>query len=195
VFAEPLAAALEVSQQIHLTNAMRVLVLGDGKLGLLAALGLRRYNDGLVLVGKHAEKLAVAEAAGVRALRVGSAEELPGLARELAPFDVVVEATGSPDGLALALDFVRPEGTVVCKTTTREPASLDLARVVVDEITLLGSRCGDLSLALAFLRDGLVDPEPLVEAAYPLARAGEAFDRARRPGARKVLLDIGMGGA
>jgi threonine dehydrogenase-like Zn-dependent dehydrogenase len=93
-------------------------------------------------------------------------------------FDVVLEATGRPQGLAQALDLVRPEGTVIAKTTSHKPSSLDLAKLVVDEITLLGSRCGDMGLALHFLKNRLVDPEPMVQAEFPLAQAKQAFTEA-----------------
>jgi threonine dehydrogenase-like Zn-dependent dehydrogenase len=181
VFAEPLAAGLEVGQQVHIRAGDRVLVLGDGKLGILAALGLRHLCPGLVLAGKHADKLAVAAAQGVRTA----------LAADLAgPFDLVVEATGRPQGIAAALELVRPEGTIVLKSTTKAESCLDLSRIVVREITLVGSRCGDMALALDHLARGLVDPSGLVEAVYPFERFPEAFERASRPGARKVLVQM-----
>lgn len=189
VFCEPLAAALEVGQQVHLTGRTRLLVLGDGKLGLLAALGLRHWCPGLVLAGRHPDKLAVAQAQGVRTVSAGDdPREL--LQRLGGPFQVVVEATGRPQGLAWALELVEPEGTVVAKTTSHQPSRLDLARLVVNEVNLLGSRCGDMALALHFLAEGLVDPTPLIEATYPLARFPEALERARRPGARKVIVEM-----
>ena len=189
VFCEPLAAALEVGQQVHLTGRTRLLVLGDGKLGLLAALGLRHWCPGLVLAGRHPDKLAVAQAQGVRAVPAGDdPREL--LQRLGGPFQVVVEATGRPEGLSWALELVQPEGTVVAKTTSHQPSRLDLARLVVNEVNLLGSRCGDMALALHFLAEGLVDPTPLIEATYPLARFPEALERARRPGARKVIVEM-----
>jgi threonine dehydrogenase-like Zn-dependent dehydrogenase len=182
VFAEPLAAALEVGQQVHIRSCDRVAVLGDGKLGILISLGLRHVNPGLVLVGKHQEKLAIASAHGVRTALAG---DISG------PFDLVVEATGRPQGIDLALDLVRPEGTIVLKSTTEAKTCLNLARIVVQEITLMGSRCGDLDLALDHLARGLVDPAGLIEATYPLERFAEAFEAATRPGARKVLVRMG----
>lgn len=184
VFAEPLAAALEPAQQIHLRGRDRVLVLGDGKLGLLCALGLRHWTPGLILAGRHPGKLAIAQAQGVRALLSSD----PALG--LGGFDVVVEATGRPEGLAQALGLVRPEGVVVAKTTSHEPSRLDLAKLVVDEITLLGSRCGDMGLALHFLAERLLRVGPLIQASYPLAQVERAFALAGRPGALKVLLDL-----
>ena len=179
VFAEPLAAALEVGQQVHIRGTDRVAVLGDGKLGILVALGLRHLCPGIVLAGKHPDKLAIAAGQGVRTTLAG---------KILGPFDLVVEATGSLQGIEMALDLVRPEGTIVLKSTTQAKASLDLARVVVQEITLVGSRCGDMALALDHLANGLVDPAGLIEAVYPFERFEEAFTAASRHGARKVLI-------
>lgn len=187
VFMEPLAAALEPGQQLHLTAGQSVLVLGDGKLGILCACGLRYQTPGLVLGGHHPRKLAIAAAQGVTTRLVDDPAEL---VREFGRFDVVVEATGRPEGLASAIRLVRPEGTVVVKTTTFAPTTLDMAKVVVDEISLLGSRCGNIGLAGAYLRDRLVDVLPLIEGRRPLAECADALAVAARPGAMKVLLDL-----
>ena len=181
VFAEPLAAAIEVGQQVHITAAHSVCVLGDGKLGLLTAMSLRHLCPDLLLVGRHMDKLAIARRHGVRTTLQGSVRGL---------FDIVVEATGRPHGVEAALDLVRPEGTVVLKSTLEAPAPIDLTRIVVNEITLVGSRCGSLALAIDHMRRGLVDPTGLIEAVYPLERVEEAFERASRPGARKILLHV-----
>ncbi len=188
VFAEPLAAGLEVSQQIHITGDMRVMVLGDGKLGLLTALALKIYNPHVLLVGKHEDKLAVAAKQGVATYSIGKPEELTDLAAEWSKFDLVVEATGSENGLKYAIDFVRPEGTVVAKTTSHKPTSLNLAKVVVDEISIVGSRCGDIGLALSLLEQGLIDVSGLIEAEYPFEEFQKAFERAMGKGAKKVLV-------
>jgi len=179
VFAEPLAAALEVGQQVHVRAGDRVAVLGDGKLGLLIALALRHLCPGVVLVGKHPDKLAIAAAQGVRTVLAG---EVSG------PFDIVVEATGRPEGITSAMGLVRDEGTIVLKSTTEAASSLDISRIVVREITLVGSRCGDTALALDHLSHGLVDPSGLVEAVLPFEDVEEAFRLAARPGARKILV-------
>ena len=184
---EPLAAALEPGQQLHLTAATSLLVLGDGKLGILCACGLRVLCPDVVLAGRHEAKLAIAAAQGVTVRHA----DRDALRREYGPFDVVVEATGRPDGLAFALDLVRPEGTVVLKTTTFAPTPVNMARVVVDEISLVGSRCGDFKLAAAYLRDGLVDVSPLIQAVFPFAAFPEALAAAARPGAMKVLVKFG----
>ncbi|MBI5520994.1 MAG: alcohol dehydrogenase catalytic domain-containing protein [Desulfarculus sp.] len=186
VFAEPLAAALEVGRQVPLDPEMRVAVLGDGKLGLLAALGLRHQVPGLLLMGHHPAKLAIAQAQGVATLLVerGGIWPPPGQG----PFDLVVEATGHPQGPALALDLLRPQGTLVLKTTSHLPTNINLARVVVDEIAILGSRCGDLALALDYLAQGRLDVRPLIAQTYPFAELTTALEHARRPGALKILL-------
>lgn len=187
--AEPLAAALEVGQQLHLTAGMKALVLGDGKLGLLCALGLRHQIPGLILAGRHQNKLDLAVAQGVRAV-LADGPDLAELARGLGGFDLVVEATGRPQGLGQALELVRPEGTIVAKTTSHRPSELDLARLVVNEISLVGSRCGDIGLALAYLKNGWLDVAPLIAAEYPLEDISAALDHARRPGALKILVRV-----
>jgi len=191
VFTEPLAAALEPGQQVHLTADQSLLVLGDGKLGILCACALRYLSPNLILAGRHPRKLAIAAGQNV-ATRQGDTSQgmVDALLREFGRFDVVVEATGRPGGLACALDLVRPEGTVVLKSTTFDPAPVDMARVVVDEISLIGSRCGNFNLAGAYLRDRLVNVLPLVEATYPFEAFPEALAAASRSGAMKVLVEF-----
>lgn len=188
VFAEPLAAALEISQQLHLTNQHRMAVLGDGKLGLLAALALRHYTSTITLVGKHADKLSIAAAQHITTFQVRSAEDLLNLPHQLGLFDIVIEATGSADGLNHALNLARPEGILVAKTTCHLPSQLNLAKLVVDEIHLVGSRCGDMALALTFLKNRWVDVRPLVDAVYPFEEFQKAFEQAQRPGAKKIIV-------
>ncbi|SME88313.1 MDR/zinc-dependent alcohol dehydrogenase-like family protein [Desulfovibrio gilichinskyi] len=188
VFAEPLAAALEVSQQIHITADMRVMVLGDGKLGILTALALRIYNPNVLLIGKHADKLAIAADQGVATYCIESVEALSELAVKHGRYDLVVEATGSESGLAYAIDFVRPEGTVVAKTTSHKPTLINLAKVVVDEISIVGSRCGDIGLALSTLEHGLIDVSGLIEAEYNFDQFLSAFEHACRKGSKKILV-------
>ncbi|MGE4538783.1 MAG: alcohol dehydrogenase catalytic domain-containing protein [Desulfovibrio sp.] len=191
VFIEPLAAALEPGQQLHLTADMAVLVLGDGKLGILSACALRHQCPDIVLAGRHARKLAIAADQGVTTRRADSHDGLvAALLKEFGRFDLVVEATGRPEGLAHALDLTRPEGTIVLKTTTFAATPVNMARVVVDEISLVGSRCGNFPLATAYLRDKLVDVAPLVEAVYPFADFPQAMAAAARPGALKVVVEF-----
>ncbi|WP_319780111.1 alcohol dehydrogenase catalytic domain-containing protein [Maridesulfovibrio sp.] len=188
VFAEPLAAGLEVSQQIHVTADMRVMVLGDGKLGLLTAIALKLYNPNVLLVGKHEEKLAIAAKQGVKTYCISDPEELTELASRWDKFDLVVEATGSEQGINYALDFVRPEGTVVAKTTSHLPSSINLAKLVVDEISIIGSRCGNIGLAISVLEQRLLDVSGLIEAEYDFTDFKRAFGQAMSKGALKVLV-------
>jgi threonine dehydrogenase-like Zn-dependent dehydrogenase len=180
VFTEPLAAACEITEQIHLRPTDRVIVLGDGKLGLLIAQVLQLAGCELLAVGRHPDKLAILERRGIATRLAGEAVE-PGA-------DVVVEATGRPAGFATARSLVRPRGTLVLKSTFHGDVTLNLSMVVVDEVTLVGSRCGPFPAALRLLAQGLVDVEPLIHATYPLEEGRAAFERAVAPGVLKVLL-------
>jgi alcohol dehydrogenase len=183
VFAEPLAAALHVLDEVTETKP-RAIVLGDGKLGQLIARALAGGGVATTLVGRHRRKLDLAASAGIETFLDG---ELPASHRG-AP--VVVEATGSESGLATALELVAPRGTVVLKTTVAGKPSVDLAPIVIHEIRVVGSRCGDMARAVEVLASGKVDPLPLVEARYPLERAVEALEHAGRRGAMKILIDV-----
>jgi threonine dehydrogenase-like Zn-dependent dehydrogenase len=183
VFAEPLAAALHVLDEIPRGVTMRVNVLGDGKLGLLIALALRGEGHDVLLVGHHAHKMAIAERAGARVRLEGEVDE----ARDRAP--LVVEATGSANGLAAAMRLTEPRGTVILKTTVAGPLSIDLSPAVIHELRLVGSRCGDLKRAVFAMARGRVDPRPLIEAVLPLTRGEAAMERAARKGALKILVD------
>ena len=181
VFTEPTAAALEIQQQLSVSPADRVVVIGAGKLGHLVAQTLAVTGCSLLVAGRSPRPLALLAARGIATCDVAALE--PRAA------DLVVECTGHPDGLELARRAVRPRGTIVLKSTYHGKAEVDLARFVVDEITLVGSRCGPFEPALALLASGRVDPRALVEARYPLAEAVAAFEHAARPGALKVLVD------
>jgi 2-desacetyl-2-hydroxyethyl bacteriochlorophyllide A dehydrogenase len=185
VFAEPIAAALHVLDDLPSRREGPVVVVGDGKLGILVALCLRAEDIEVLVVGHHAEKLRLAAAAGARTCRE---HELAPALSGAAP--VVVEATGSRQGLARALSLVRPRGTILLKTTVAAAIEIDLAPVVIHELRVVGSRCGDLSRAIELLAAGRVDPRPLIAARYPLALASEALAHAARPGVLKVLLDV-----
>jgi len=182
VFTEPLAAALEVQQQVSIGAGDRVLVVGDGKLGQLIARTLALTGCELVVVGRHEAKLALLH-------RLGIGTATPDGVRRAA-FDVTVECTGNPEGFTLALGAVRPRGTVVLKSTYAGKPTLDAAAIVVNEVTLVGSRCGPFAPALALLAAGRVDVAPLVHARYPLRDALAAFEHAQRPGVLKVLLQM-----
>jgi threonine dehydrogenase-like Zn-dependent dehydrogenase len=184
VFTEPLAANFEMLEQVHIRPTDRVIVLGDGKMGQLAAQVLALTGCELRLIGRHQEKLALAQARGVETwLAVGDDTIPPG-----SRADVVVECTGSAHGLETALRLVRPRGTILLKSTVADRGSLDLAPIVIDEIRIQGSRCGPFAPALRALAEQRVDVEPLISATYPLADGLAAFDRATQPGVMKVLL-------
>jgi len=181
VFTEPTAAALEVQQQVRVTSADRVVVVGPGKLGHLVAQTLATIGCDLLVVGRSPGSLERLESRGIPTGTAGDLEERSA--------DLAVECTGSPEGLEVARRAVRPRGTIVLKSTYEGRASLDMAPFVVDEITLVGSRCGPFAPALELLARGAVDPAPLVDASYDLARAVDAFEHAARPGVLKVLVD------
>ncbi len=186
VFAEPLAAACQVLKQVRFAPRDRVLVLGDGKLGLLLAQvlhrELRKTARTVLLAGHHREKLALAR-------RWGVDTRLSGARLGRREWDVVIEATGSPTGLAEALERVRPRGTVVMKSTIHGMLQAATAPWIVDEITLVGSRCGPMDQALRLLARG-VEVESLIEDVLPLARALQALRQAARRGSRKILLAL-----
>ena len=182
VFAEPLAAALQVLEQAPVDGETTVCVLGDGKLGMLVAQVLHTTGCRLTVLGHHEDKLDILRARGIAA---SLAEEAPGVR-----YQVVVDATGLPEGLSQALGLVAPRGTVVLKTTVAGETTLALAPVVIDEVTVVGSRCGPLDKAVEWLSGRRVEVEPLIEAAYPLSEGIEAFRHAARRGARKILLTM-----
>ncbi len=183
VFTEPLAAALEIPELSYVRPTERVAVLGDGKLGLLVAQVLALLGCEVTAVGRHPHKLAILARRGIAtSLEAEVAASLVGAA------DLVVDCTGKPAGLALARRLVRPRGRLVLKSTTHAWSELDLTMVVVDEVALLGSRCGPFAPALRLLERGLVDVESLIDSEYPLAQGLEAFARAAAPGALKVLV-------
>jgi len=159
----------------------RVVVIGPGKLGHLVAQSLAPTGCDLRVAGRREEALQLLAARGIRTVPIDALENRAA--------DLVVECTGNPEGLEIARRAVRPRGTIVLKSTYHGRASVDLAAFVVDEITLVGSRCGPFDPAMALLARGAVDPRPLVEARYPLASAAEAFAHAARPGVLKVLVD------
>ncbi|RJP78631.1 MAG: alcohol dehydrogenase [Candidatus Zixiibacteriota bacterium] len=183
VFTEPLAAALEILEQAHVPPGARVLVVGDGKLGLLAARVLQIHGCELLCLGSHEAKLDLLRRWGLRALHhqnfAGKRD-----------FDLAVEASGSPGGFETARAALKPRGTLVLKSTYHGALTLNAALLVIDEITVLGSRCGPFAPALRLLEAGLVAVEELVSAAYPLSRAEEAFEHAARPEALKVLVTV-----
>lgn len=187
VFVEPLAAAYQILEQVRVLPGDRVAVLGDGKLGLLSAWVLRTATEHVTLIGRHAHKLALA---GER-IAQRTTEQCADLARS---FDVVVDATGSPSGFGDAIKLARPRGTVVLKTTVAGAHTLSLAPLVIDELTVVGSRCGPFAKAIAALASGAVDVRPLVSEVFSLDDAEAAFACAARKGVAKVVIDVARGG-
>ncbi len=183
VFTEPLAAACQILAQVEIDAAQRVAVLGDGKLGQLCAQVLALTDCKLVVIGRHKEKLALLKRRGIEVLTANRAASL----RDL---DVVVEATGSAAGFAAAMAMLRPRGTLVLKSTYAGTLDADMSELVVNEITLVGSRCGPFPAALSLLKQGRVDVAPLISATYPIDEAEAAFARAQERGTLKVLVDM-----
>ncbi|MBA2339513.1 MAG: alcohol dehydrogenase catalytic domain-containing protein [Pyrinomonadaceae bacterium] len=182
VFTEPLAAAWGITERVKVTPETSVAVVGDGKLGLLCAQSLHHAGARVVLVGKHKEKLGIAERRGVETVQV---DELQKSSRS---FDVVVEASGAASGFALALELVRPRGRVVLKSTFHGATNFDAARIVVNELTIVGSRCGRFAPALELLKEEAIDVESLISETYQLANGVRAMERAAARGVLKVLL-------
>jgi threonine dehydrogenase-like Zn-dependent dehydrogenase len=182
VFTEPLAAACGILERASITSGTKVAVIGDGKLGLLCAQVVALTGAQVLLVGRHHEKLAIASRRGVETALVAE------VAKRKREFDVVVEASGSAAGFAMALDLLHPRGTLVLKSTFHGGAEIDAARIVVDEISVIGSRCGRFAPALDLLQRNAVDVESLISEEHPLADGVLAMKRAAEPGVMKVLL-------
>jgi len=182
VFTEPLAAACGILVRVNISASDRVAVIGDGKLGLLCAQVVALSGASVLLIGKHASKLRIAERRGIETARPKEATKR---GRE---FDVVVEASGSAGGFGLALELLRPKGQLVLKSTFHGKTELDAARIVVDEISIVGSRCGRFSPALDLLKNDAIDVESLISEEYSLSNGLHAMRRAATRGILKVLL-------
>jgi len=186
VFVEPLAAACEILEQVKVRRYRQAAVLGDGKLAQLIARVLRTALPRVVMYGKHQAKLALARRAGIATKRVrGNASDAT---RVKEAYELVVEATGSPSGLALAQQMTEPRGTLVLKSTFHGAAPVETWPIVVKEMHVVGSRCGPLAKAIALLRSGKIDPAPLITKIFPLVAAPAAIRFAQKPGVMKVLL-------
>lgn len=181
VFAEPLAAALEIQQQTQIRPTDRVLLIGAGRLGQLIAQTLALSGCDLRVLARHARQQKLLTERGIRII----AEE------EVQPrrWDIAVEATGSSGGFDLARKAVRPRGTLVMKSTYKGGMNVNFSSIVVDEITILGSRCGPFEPALRLMEKGEVDPTVLIEKQFKLGEAVSAFEEAAQPGALKILLE------
>ncbi len=167
LFTEPLAAALEIHEQVKVTKNDRILIIGYGKLGRLIA-------QTLALTGCD--------------LTVWTRDRIPSPESRVPKFDIVIEASGNPEAFAIARNAVRPRGTLVMKSTYAGNLTLNMSSIVVDEITIVGSRCGPFAPALKLLAEKKVDVRPLIQAIYPLDRALEAFEHAQRPGTLKCII-------
>jgi alcohol dehydrogenase len=183
VFTEPLSAACEIIEQLKLTGSERVIVLGDGRLGILCAWALSTVLSDITLVGHHPEKLQIA-----RWRHMQTATDLAGVRKGA---DIVVDATGSGSGMVEAMQLCRPRGTIVLKTTVVDQGHINLAPVVVNEINIIGSRCGQFRDGIKMLQDYPDMPlTRLITDRYPIGEAVSAFACATRPDAIKVLLQI-----
>jgi 2-desacetyl-2-hydroxyethyl bacteriochlorophyllide A dehydrogenase len=181
IFVEPLAAALQIPCQAHISPSDRVLLVGAGKLGQLVARVLSLIGCDVKVVARHEDQKALISASG----------EISLVSEDRCPrnqFDIVVEASGSPGGLQLARRAVRPRGQIILKSTYKGKTSIDWSSLVVDEITLTGSRCGPFPPAIKLLEQGIVDPSPLICEIFPLQAGLDAFAEASRPAALKVAL-------
>jgi threonine dehydrogenase-like Zn-dependent dehydrogenase len=182
VFAEPLAAAFEILEQVDIGPRNWVCVLGDGKLGLLVAQALSMTGCRLVLVGHHRENLSMMEEIGIQTRLSFSFDE--------SGFDIVVDCTGSRSGIETAMNIARPGGKVVLKTTVARKSSLDLNHVVINELSLIGSRCGPFKPALDAIKSRSVDLYPLISDMFPIDEGEKAFQVASQKGVLKVILRI-----
>lgn len=183
VFVEPLAAACEILEQLHIEPMSKILVLGDGKLGLTTALTLNAHNLDVLLVGKHQNKLDIAKAQGVKTQ----------LLSEFTPekkYDVVVEATGSASGFETSMSLTKPRGVLVLKSTVASGKELNLAPIVIDEITVLGSRCGQFPPALRLLENHRIDFTPFITKTYSIDESLEAFEANKAKESLKILIKI-----
>ncbi|MCH7599914.1 MAG: zinc-binding dehydrogenase [Myxococcales bacterium] len=185
VFTEPLAAAFEILEQVKLRPEHRVLVFGDGRLGLLISQVMQTTGASVTTIGKHPEKLALMEARGIATCLLADWDASSELG------DIVVEATGSSAGFARAIAATRPRGTMVLKSTVAHPEAIDLSPLVINEIQVVGSRCGPFAPALAALEDGSVEVEAMIAERFGLQQAEHALAKAGEAGVLKVLIDCG----
>jgi threonine dehydrogenase-like Zn-dependent dehydrogenase len=189
VFVEPLAANFEILEQVHIQPTDRVIILGDGKMGQLASQVLALTGCEITMVGKHEEKLALAAQRGIQTRLLGDVVGAQFIAPN-ARVDLIVECTGSAQGLELAMRLVRPRGTIILKSTVADKSTLHLASIVIDEIRVQGSRCGPFAPAIRALSQRTVDIRPLISARYNLDDGVAAFGHAAKPGVLKVLVRV-----
>jgi threonine dehydrogenase-like Zn-dependent dehydrogenase len=190
VFTEPLAAAFQIPAQIAIDHDDRIVILGDGRLGNLCAQVLARISSHVTVVGKHPEKLALLNGLPKGGRLDHIATKLLAEVEPTHDYDIVVDCTGSPTGLPTALTLVRPRGTIVLKTTVAGDQTMAWAPVVIDEVTIVGSRCGPFDRALKALEADEVSVAPLISARYSLSDGVAAIDHARSKPSMKVLIDV-----
>ena len=183
VFVEPLAAACEITEQLHIEPTQKIVVLGDGKLGLTTALALNAQNLDVLLVGKHQNKLDIAKAQGVETKLLSEFK----LEKK---YDVVVEATGTASGFETSIALTKPRGVLVLKSTVATGKELNLAPIVIDEITVLGSRCGQFATALRMLKNNRINFAPFITKTYSIDEALEAFEANKAKESLKILIKI-----
>lgn len=182
-FVEPVAAAMEITEQLHIKPKDKVALLGDGKLGLCIALVLNALNVDLIHIGKHENKLEISRKAGVKTKLLKDLKD-----SDNKSFDIVIEATGSTGGFETSLALTKPRGVLVLKSTIAAKEGLNLAPVVIDEITVLGSRCGQFEPALRLMGAKKLDIKPLISEIYPIDKALEAFEKNKQKDILKILL-------
>lgn len=182
VFIEPLAAACHILDDVHIDSSSKVAVIGDGKLAQLIVIAIARTACHLTVIGKHEEKLELARKSGARAVLADRTPE--------EEFDFVIEASGSRSGLPLALRLVRPQGAIVLKSTHHQQTEMDLSQVVVNEVTITGSRCGRFLPAIELLSSGAIDLRPLISDSFSLEDGLAAFDKAAEPSSMKIILQM-----
>ncbi|HBH60830.1 MAG TPA: alcohol dehydrogenase [Nitrospiraceae bacterium] len=182
VFIEPLAAAYEILDQVGISSSDNVCVLGDGKLGLLAAQVIATTGSRLTAVGRHREKLSILDEIGINTSLSPAFKERD--------FDIVIDCTGSPSGIRTALQVVKPRGKIVLKTTIAKKMQIDMNQFVIHEISLIGSRCGPFPSAIKAIRSRQIDLYPLISSVYPIEEGLKAFQDASSKSALKVMLKV-----
>lgn len=182
VFTEPLAAALEIQQQIHIKPGTKTLVVGAGRLGQLIAQSLAITSCDLNVVARYPGQIEILQKSRIKTISENAVEKRK--------YDIVIEATGSQSGFALARKAIHPRGTIVLKSTYKGNININLSSIVVDEINMIGSRCGPFGPAIKLLEKKLVDPAALISNQYPLHQVIEAFDQATKKGVLKVLVTM-----
>lgn len=190
VFVEPLAAAFQILEQVSIASSDHVLIVGDGRLGLMSAMALRLTGAQIDVVGKHSDKLGRFSRLGLKTSMLDSPQPRSPQVFKEESYDVVVDCTGSVTGLELAMQAVRPRGTIVMKTTIAGDHQLSLAPIVINEIRLVGSRCGPFSTALSAIAGGDVDLDGLITDRFSLDAGKAAFERATAKDSFKVVFEI-----